>query len=44
MEKGSSVDLGGSYLAMWKRIDGRWLLDAWLFVPQSCKGDTYCEI
>ena len=42
-EQGSPVDLGGSYLAMWKRIDGRWLLDAWLFVPLSCKGESYCK-
>ena len=42
-EKDSPVDLRGSYLAMWKRIDGKWLLDAWLFVPQSCKGDSYCQ-
>jgi ketosteroid isomerase-like protein len=42
-EKGSPVDLRGSYLAMWKRIDGKWLLDAWLFVPQSCNGDSYCK-
>ncbi len=43
MEKDSPVDLRGSYLAMWKRIVGKWLLDAWLFVPQSCKGDRYCK-
>jgi ketosteroid isomerase-like protein len=42
-EKGSPVDLRGSYLAMWKRTDGKWQLDAYLFVPQSCKGDTYCK-
>jgi len=42
-QQGSPVDLRGSYLAMWKRIDGKWLLDAWLFVPQSCQGDSYCK-
>jgi len=42
-EQDGAVDLRGSYLAMWKRIDGRWLLDAWLFVPKSCKGGSYCE-
>jgi ketosteroid isomerase-like protein len=42
-EKGIPVDLRGSYLAMWKRVDGKWVLDAYLFVPQTCKGDTYCK-
>ncbi len=41
-EKGSPVDLRGSYLAMWKRINGQWFLDACLFVPLVCEGEKYC--
>jgi hypothetical protein len=42
-QQGSPVDLRGSYLAMWKRIGGKWPLDAWLLVPQSCQGGTDCK-
>jgi ketosteroid isomerase-like protein len=43
IEKGSPVDLRGSYLAMWKRINGQWFLEACLFVPLVCKGEKYCD-
>ncbi|MFN8668912.1 MAG: nuclear transport factor 2 family protein [Gemmatimonadaceae bacterium] len=37
------VAVGGSYFAKWRRIDGRWLLESETFVPEYCRGGTYCE-
>jgi ketosteroid isomerase-like protein len=36
------VDVGGSYLAQWRNVDGRWLIQAELFVPTRCSGAAYC--
>ena len=42
MEDGEQVDLRGSYQAMWRLVDGRWLLSAVLRVPIRCVG-PYCQ-
>ncbi|HYE87565.1 MAG TPA: nuclear transport factor 2 family protein [Vicinamibacterales bacterium] len=37
------VEIGGTYLAQWRKIDGRWLIQSELYVPTHCKGSTYCS-
>lgn len=37
------VDIGGTYLAQWRRVDGVWRIQAELFVPTSCRGSKYCN-
>jgi ketosteroid isomerase-like protein len=36
------VQIGGTYLAQWRRVNGTWLLQAELFVPTQCRGSAYC--
>jgi ketosteroid isomerase-like protein len=36
------VQIEGTYLAQWRRIGGRWLIQAELFVPTRCAGSRYC--
>lgn len=36
------VDIGGTYLAQWRKVDGTWLIQAELFVPTDCRGSKYC--
>jgi ketosteroid isomerase-like protein len=36
------VDVGGTYLAQWRKIEGEWRIQAELFVPTSCRGSRYC--
>ena len=36
------VNIGGTYLAQWRKVDGTWLIQAELFVPTSCRGSSYC--
>jgi hypothetical protein len=42
-EGGVFTELRGSYLALWRKVEGRWLLDAEVFVPLSCAGSSYCN-
>jgi hypothetical protein len=42
-EGGVFTELHGSYLALWRKVEGRWLLDAEVFVPLSCAGSSYCN-
>ena len=37
------VDIGGTYLAQWRSVDGEWLIQAELFVPTFCRGAAYCS-
>jgi ketosteroid isomerase-like protein len=41
-EPDGAVEIGGTYQAQWRKIDGRWLIQAELFVPTRCKGSKYC--
>ncbi|HEX4934146.1 MAG TPA: nuclear transport factor 2 family protein, partial [Gemmatimonadaceae bacterium] len=34
--------IGGRYFAKWRRIDGRWLVESETYVPEYCRGGTYC--
>lgn len=36
------VRIGGTYLAQWRFYDGRWRIQAELFVPVTCEGGAYC--
>jgi ketosteroid isomerase-like protein len=41
-EPDGKVEISGTYLAQWRKIDGRWLIQAELYVPTRCSGSTYC--
>ncbi len=36
------VRIGGTYLAQWRHTDGRWRIQAEVFVPVHCEGGAYC--
>jgi len=36
------VQVGGTYLAQWRKVDGAWRIQAELFVPTHCAGADYC--
>jgi Domain of unknown function (DUF4440) len=42
-EGGALTELRGSYLALWRKVEGHWRLDAEVFVPLSCEGSSYCD-
>ena len=42
-EPDGKVEIGGTYLAQWRKIDGRWLIQSELYVPTRCKGSRYCR-
>jgi ketosteroid isomerase-like protein len=37
------VEIGGTYHAQWRKVDGQWLIQAELFVPTRCRGSRYCS-
>ncbi len=36
------VEIGGSYLAQWRKVGDAWLIQAEVFVPATCIGSRYC--
>jgi ketosteroid isomerase-like protein len=42
-EPDGRLEIGGLYQAQWRKINGRWLIQAELFVPTRCKGANYCR-
>ena len=36
------IDIRGTYLAKWRKVDGTWRIQTELFVPTSCRGSKYC--
>jgi ketosteroid isomerase-like protein len=34
--------VGGPYFAKWRKVDGRWMLLAEVYVQTSCAGSSYC--
>ena len=42
-EPDGALEIGGTYQAQWRKINGRWLIQAELFVPTHCKGSKYCS-
>lgn len=41
-EPDGPLRIGGTYLAQWRRVDGRWRIQAEVFVPVECAGGAYC--
>lgn len=41
-EPDGKVEITGTYLAQWRKVDGRWLIQSELYVPTRCKGSQYC--
>jgi ketosteroid isomerase-like protein len=41
-EPDGTLEIGGTYQAQWRKVDGRWLIQAELFVPTRCQGSAYC--
>src|SRR5262245_61287305 len=41
-EPDGKVEITGTYLAQWRNVDGRWLIQAELYVPTRCTGSNYC--
>ena len=42
-EPDGKVTIGGTYFAKWRQLDGMWLVESEIFVPERCTGSTYCE-
>ena len=42
-EPDGKLEIGGTYQAQWRKVDGRWLIQAELFVPSHCRGSKYCR-
>lgn len=42
-EPDGSMEIGGTYLVQWRKIDGVWLIQSELYVPTHCKGSSYCN-
>jgi ketosteroid isomerase-like protein len=36
------IRIRGTYLAQWRQVGGRWLIQAEVFVPEACEGGAYC--
>jgi uncharacterized protein (TIGR02246 family) len=41
-EPDGALDIRGTYLAQWRKVDGKWLIQAEVFVPTQCRGAKYC--
>jgi len=43
-EPDGRLEIGGTYLAQWRKVEGRWLSQAELYVPTRCSGSRrYCS-
>jgi uncharacterized protein (TIGR02246 family) len=44
-DTGGEIQISGTYLAQWRKVAGRWLIQAELFVPIVCDstGGSYCR-
>jgi ketosteroid isomerase-like protein len=42
-EPDGALEIRGTYLAQWRLVDGRWLIQSELYVPTRCKGSAYCS-
>jgi len=42
-EPDGALEIGGTYLAQWRKVDGQWLIQAELFAPTRCSGSSYCQ-
>ena len=42
-EPDGKLEIGGTYLAQWRRSQRAWLIQAELYVPTHCRGSKYCS-
>ena len=42
-EPDGPLEIRGTYLAQWRKIKGRWLIQSELYVPTQCRGGKYCS-
>ena len=42
-EPDGALEIGGTYQAQWRKVDGQWLVQAELYVPTYCTGGRYCR-
>ncbi len=42
-EPDGKVEIAGTYLAQWRKVGGRWLIQSELYVPTQCRGSAYCS-
>ena len=42
-EPDGRLEIGGTYLAQWRKVNGAWLIQAELYVPTHCTGARYCQ-
>jgi hypothetical protein len=42
-EPSGHTELRGTYYALWRRQNGRWLIEAEVNTPESCAGSEYCK-
>jgi ketosteroid isomerase-like protein len=42
-EKGSAIEISGTYYAKWHKLNGKWMIRAEIFTPLKCKGGDVCD-
>jgi len=42
-EPDGALEIGGTYLVQWRKIDGAWRIQSELYVPTHCTGSNYCR-
>lgn len=42
-EPDGKLEISGTYLAQWRKVGGRWMIQSELYVPTKCKGSQYCK-
>jgi len=42
-EPDGALEIGGTYLVQWRKVQGQWLIQAELYVPTRCNGSRYCN-
>lgn len=42
-EPDGRLEIGGTYQAQWRKVNGQWLIQAELYVPTRCRGSKYCN-
>jgi ketosteroid isomerase-like protein len=42
-EPDGALEIGGTYLVQWRKVDGGWRIQSELYVPTHCKGSKYCS-
>ena len=41
-EADGPLEIRGTYMAQWRKVKGRWLIQSELYVPTRCSGGKYC--